>query len=100
MGTQSFVPVNANQYVYSHFKYVSGVPTSEGGVSITKLQILNSLIDSMIQKKAYSTTELSEISDSHISHAHSDILKQENLAKEIPYFLTGIKPSRLFNLEA
>lgn len=52
-GGRAYVPVNPNQYVYSQFKYVAGVPAEEGsrGVPLTKLKILNTIIDQLVTMK-------------------------------------------------
>ena len=51
--TKTSVPVAPSNYIYSHFKHVSGVPAPEGGrgVTINKLKILDVLIDQLIQIK-------------------------------------------------
>jgi parvulin-like peptidyl-prolyl isomerase len=45
-------------YIYSHFRHVSGVPAPEGaqGVSISKLKILDALIERLSQIKKQSNT--------------------------------------------
>jgi hypothetical protein len=45
------LPVSPSSYIYSHFKHVSGIPAPEGtrGVAITKLQILDVLIEQLSQ---------------------------------------------------
>jgi len=47
------LPVSPSQYIYSHFEHVSGVPAPEGtrGVSVSKLKILDVLIDQLAQLK-------------------------------------------------
>jgi hypothetical protein len=47
------VPVAPGNYIYSHFKHVSGVPAPEGsrGVSINRLKILDVLIEQLAQMK-------------------------------------------------
>jgi hypothetical protein len=47
------VPVSPGNYIYSHFKHVSGVPAPDGsrGVSISKLKILDVLIEQLAQIK-------------------------------------------------
>lgn len=47
------LPVAPSSYIYSHFKHVSGVPAPEGvrGVAITKLKILDVLIEQLSQIK-------------------------------------------------
>jgi len=47
------VPVSPSQLIYSHFKHVSGTPAPEGtsGVNITKLKILDTLIEQLSRMK-------------------------------------------------
>lgn len=52
-GGRAYFPVSPNQLLYSHFKYVSGFAEkrNNGGVSIDKLRILNSIIDQLVSMK-------------------------------------------------
>jgi len=47
------LPVAPSQVIYSHFKHVSGTPAPEGtsGVNITKLKILDTLIEHLSKMK-------------------------------------------------
>ena len=47
------LPVAPGQVIYSHFRHVSGTPAPEGtqGVSITRLKILDTLIDQLSKMK-------------------------------------------------
>ena len=47
------LPVSPSAAIYAHFKHVSGVPASEGvsGVNITKLKIIDTLIDQLTKLK-------------------------------------------------
>ncbi|AEJ20496.1 hypothetical protein [Gracilinema caldarium] len=47
------IPVSPSNYIYSHFEHVSGVPAAEDqqGVPITKLKILDALIERLSQMK-------------------------------------------------
>ena len=47
------LPVSPSAYIYSHFKHVSGVPAPEGvqGVTISKLKILDTLIEQLARMK-------------------------------------------------
>ena len=49
-----YVPVNKSSLIYSHFDHVSGVAVKKGqqGVSISKIQILNTLIDNLSSIKS------------------------------------------------
>jgi len=52
-GNRVAVPVSPSSYIYSHFKHVSGVPAPEGesGVNITKLKIIDTLIEQLSKMK-------------------------------------------------
>jgi len=47
------LPVAPSEVIYSHFKHVSGTPAPEGisGVNISKLKILNTLIEQLDRMK-------------------------------------------------
>jgi hypothetical protein len=47
------LPVSPSNYIYSHFKHVSGVPVPDGsrGVAINKLKVLDVLIDQLTKMK-------------------------------------------------
>ncbi len=48
-GDREYFPVNANQYVYSQFKYVGGTPVDDGsGITITQLKILDSILEQLV----------------------------------------------------
>jgi hypothetical protein len=53
LGGKMSLPVAPGNYIYSHFKHVSGTPAPEGsrGVSISRLKILDVLIDQLAQIK-------------------------------------------------
>ncbi|MDR2111359.1 MAG: hypothetical protein LBP32_08650 [Spirochaetaceae bacterium] len=52
-GGRMSLPVAPSNYIYSHFKHVSGVPAPEGvrGVTINKLKVLDVLIEQLRQIK-------------------------------------------------
>jgi hypothetical protein len=47
-GGRITVPVNPAHTIYARFKHVRGVPASNGGASLFKLRILDSLIDRLL----------------------------------------------------
>jgi len=53
------LPVSPSQVIYSHFKHVSGTPAPEGtnGVNITKLKILDTLIEQLSKMKSQPISE-------------------------------------------
>jgi hypothetical protein len=61
------LPVSPGSYIYSHFKHVSGVPAPEGtrGVTISKLKILDVLIEQLGQIKKQSPAEPGILSSSN-----------------------------------
>ena len=91
-GGRAYMPVNSNQMIYAHFKYVSGVPAGDGqtGASIDKLSILNSLnslIDRLVNAKQTSMAE---------AKATKEVLKQEDVSEAqidrlVQYYLSEIK---------
>jgi hypothetical protein len=52
-GGRMSLPVSPSVYIYSHFKHVSGVPAPEGthGVNISRLKILDTLIEQLARMK-------------------------------------------------
>ena len=60
------LPVAPGQVIYSHFKHVSGTPAPEGtsGVNISKLQILNTLIEQLQKIKSQPSADLGFIDES------------------------------------
>jgi hypothetical protein len=59
------LPVSPGLVIYSHFKHVSGTPAPEGtsGVNITKLKILNTLIDQLEKMKSQPSADLGIIDE-------------------------------------
>ncbi|MEL3905292.1 MAG: hypothetical protein P1P63_09320 [Treponemataceae bacterium] len=106
-GSRSFLPVPPSQYIYSQFEHVSGVPANEGGISVSQLQILNSLIDNIMQKK--STEQLKKLkAEDHyqanieklILEAQKKMQKQDALAEEIPYLKKALEAGTFLSLHA
>ncbi|MCL2209940.1 MAG: hypothetical protein FWC19_07375 [Treponema sp.] len=60
------LPVAPAQVIYSHFKHISGTPAPEGtsGVNISKLQILNTLIEQLQKIKNQPSMDLGIIDGS------------------------------------
>ncbi|MCL2478684.1 MAG: hypothetical protein FWF22_04230 [Treponema sp.] len=52
-GSKAALPVAPSSLIYSHFKHVNGIPAPEGsqGVTISKLNMLDILIEQMGQGK-------------------------------------------------
>jgi hypothetical protein len=106
-GSRSFLPVPPSQYIYAQFEHVSGVPSNEGGVSVSKLQILDSLIDNIMQKKSTEKAQELQVEKSHkenieklILDAQKKMQKQDALAQEIPYLKKALESGSFFNIRA
>ena len=100
-----YVPVSRNALLYSHFDHVSGVAAGNGqqGVSISKIRILNSLIDriSAIQNKPKES--ISDISDDQAQALIEQYQKQiQQTVAQQSYFLAGAQPmaGELFAFDA
>ena len=96
-----YVPVQPGLVKYSQFKHISGIPAGKGqhGVTITKVQILNHLIDQLVTMKKMPQNDLSEnitLSDSQVDTLIKDyqakIQTSVETAKLNPYALTGQPP--------
>jgi hypothetical protein len=83
-GTHARVPVAPANYIYSHFKHVSGVPAPEGvqGVAVSKIKILDTLIEHL------SSTKLKK---SGQSEKNSVNLSDEQLDKMINFLQNEIE---------
>ncbi len=88
-GGRAYMPVNSNQMIYAHFKYVTGVPAGEDqtGATIDKLSILNSLIDRLVDAKQTAMAE---------AKATKEVLKQGDVSEAqidrlVQYYLSEIK---------
>ena len=59
------LPVAPGQVIYSYFKHVSGTPAPEGttGVNISRLKILNTLIDQLEKSKSQPSMDLGAVDE-------------------------------------
>lgn len=90
-----YVPVSKNAVLYSHFDHVSGVTAKNGqkGVSITKIQILNAMIDrlsSMKNEPKYSFSDINEETAEQLIKNFQFQIKQA--VTEAPQFMAGSMP--------
>ena len=100
-----YVPVSKSALLYSHFDHVSGVAAGNGqnGVSISKLRILNSLIERVSAIKNEPVKQFNEnISASQADQLIQNYQKQLQSALQTPYILNGAQPMAgdLFSLLA
>jgi hypothetical protein len=102
------LPVAPANYIYSHFKHVSGVPAPEGvrGVTINKLKILDVLIEQLtqIKKQPEMNQELSPSDDridALIEQYRSQIRQAQAASTVMPYKPHATAPAGVvFNLVA
>ncbi len=99
-----YVPVSKSVLLYSHFDHVSGVAATSGqsGVSITKLRILNSLIEHMSAIKNEEPKTVQDISPERADALIQNYQQQLSKALQTPYILSGAQPQAgdLFTLLA
>jgi len=98
------LPVSPDLLIYSHFKHVSGTPAPEGtsGVNITKLKILNTLIDQLEKMKSQPSADLGIIDeqDENRVNALIDQYQQQIKAAQSAGIYTPAAPvmGALFNI--
>jgi predicted acylesterase/phospholipase RssA len=86
------LPVAPSSYIYSHFKHVSGTPAPEGtrGVAITKLKILDTLIEQLSKIKKQDSLALGaplsdQQADALIEQYKTQIRQAKAASAAIPY---------------
>jgi poly(A) polymerase Pap1 len=96
-------------YIYSHFKHVSGVPAPEGthGVTISKLKILDSLIEQLGRLKNRGSFELEaegktgDRLDALISQYEQQLRQAQAAGAAMPYSaVSQVATGAVFNLVA
>ena len=107
-----YVPVSPALVGYTQFEHVKGVAAASGsgGVNISKIKVLNTLIDRLVEMKqqpsvSKDSQELSEPQvDALISDYQNKIQSIVNVAKANPYALGGgspvAQPGALFSIAA
>lgn len=100
------LPVSPSQVIYAHFKHVSGTPAPEGttGVNISKLKILNTLIEQLERMKSQSSVKFSiidEHDENRINALIDQYQKQIKAAQSVSIY-TPAAPATgaLFNIAA
>jgi hypothetical protein len=102
------LPVAPSSYIYSHFKHVSGTRAPEGtrGVSISRLKILDVLIEQLAQIKkrpdpGLGTNASDERIDALIDQYRGQIRQAQAAAAAMPYSPMPSSPAgALVNLVA
>jgi hypothetical protein len=94
------LPVSPQAYIYSHFEHVSGVPAPEGsrGVAISKLKLLDVLIDQLSQIKKQGNLSLgAEVSeeriDAMIENYKTQIARARAASQAMPYLPSPPAPA-------
>lgn len=95
-----YVPVSQQNVIYAHFDHVTGVAAkpNQQGVSISKIQILNSLLNQLISMKnqpkinvAPENMDDSQL-DALIQSTQSKIQTNIQVAQATGYGLAGVAP--------
>jgi hypothetical protein len=102
------LPVAPSSYIYSHFKHVSGFPAPEGarGVAITKLKILDVLIDQLSKLKKQDSLSLGapvseDRLDAMIEQYKTQIRQAKAASEIIPYIpAPAAQTGAIFSLTA
>ncbi|MDR2940984.1 MAG: hypothetical protein LBV17_00115 [Treponema sp.] len=106
MSGRTSIPVSQNMLIYSHFKHVSGTPAPEGtkGVNISKLKILDTLIEQLSKMKSQSSAEINNLSESdekRINALIDQYQKQIKAAQAAPIYTPATPVTgSLFNIAA
>lgn len=104
-----YVPVSKSVVLYSHFDHVSGFVAKNGqnGISISKIQILNTLIDHLSSIKsgkipAAVKNSTPEQIDSMITNYQTQIRQAVKAADSVPNGVAGARPEpgTLFSINA
>ena len=108
-GGKLYVPVSHSSLLYSHFDHVSGFPAKKGqnGVSISKIQILNTLIDHLSSIKAGKTPAAMKSTspdkiNSLIENYQTQIRQAVAASENSLYGIAGARPEAgvLFSFDA
>lgn len=104
-GSKLYVPVNKTALLYSNFDHISGVAakTGEQGVSISKIRILNSIIERLAAIKNEPKESITDISDDQAQALIENYQKQlQSAVQQTPYLLAGAQPQTgvLFSIDA
>jgi hypothetical protein len=97
-GEKMSVPVSSANYIYSHFKHVSGVRAPDGvrGVTINRIKILDSLIEHLNQSKKQEDPVNSPVSDEYLDaliKQYEDRIRQTMLTSAtVPYSKPSMAP--------
>lgn len=90
-----YVPVSKGALLYSNFNHVQGVAAKSGqnGVPITKIQILNAIIERLSEIKNEPKEKFSDVSDERVDELIKNYQAQIQMAAQTPYMLSGAAPA-------
>jgi len=100
------LPVAPGMLIYSHFKHVSGTPAPEGtqGVNISKLTILNTLIEQLAKMKGNEAADfgnLEENDEKRINALIEQYQKEIKAAQSVSVYTPSAPATGLlFNIAA
>jgi hypothetical protein len=105
MGGRTSLPVSKSMLIYSHFKHVSGVPAPEGtqGVNISKLKILDTLIEQLSRMKNQPAAQMNmdESDEKRINALIDQYQQQIRTAQAAPVYTPAAPVTgALFNIAA
>lgn len=103
-----FVPVNPSAVIYAQFDHISGIAARNGqpGVSVSKIQILNTLIENLSRIKsnpdAQKVLQVSEEQADALIENYQQQIAQAVQASQAAFALNGARPSAgaLFSIDA
>ena len=94
-----FVPVQPSAVIYAQFNHISGIaaPKGQNGVSISKIQILNSLIENLskikgAQNSAKKSVTVTESQADALIKNYQKQIAQAVQASQAQFMLNGAKP--------
>jgi len=105
MGGRTSLPVSKSMLIYAHFKHVSGVPAPEGtqGVNISKLKILDTLIEQLSRMKNQPVARMTmdESDEKRINALIDQYQQQIKTAQAAPVYTPAAPVTgALFNIAA
>lgn len=94
-----FVPVSPSAVIYAQFNHISGIaaPKGQSGVSISKIQILNSLIENLsrikgVQNSPSKNVKITEAQADALIQNYQKQIAQAVQASQAQFMLNGAKP--------
>ncbi|MBQ6780789.1 MAG: hypothetical protein IJP62_06110 [Treponema sp.] len=99
IGGKLYVPVKPSSVVYAQFDHISGFPakSNQNGVSVSKIQILNSLINQLVTMKNTPKVQpdvnmSNDQMDAMIKNYQEQIQTSMQMSQATGYGLAGVAP--------